>query len=152
MCSIDPKEDTGCPDYSAGCKLLECDDSKCTDICKCCVGISDYGENRRCRNACRACRQLGSVWDPRRPMKPLDYTPVYNQLPGYATTGDFVEHFNVHSATGIPGLDQLICVLFGTVASYAVVKVLLVVTKQSFPDRQLWMIAFAVSVWKCLIA
>jgi hypothetical protein len=82
-----------CPTFGK-CELLEYDDSKCKDVCKCCVGIHDFGDHAKCTSACRKCRNFGTTWDPRRPMKPLDYSTIYTDAPGYATTGEFVaEHF-----------------------------------------------------------
>lgn len=72
------------------CDLLEYDDSKCANIGKCCVGISDQGDHSRCTSAMRGCQNFGNVWQPRRPMKPLNFEYIYNETPGYATTGKFV--------------------------------------------------------------
>ena len=82
-----------CP--GGNCDPNDFDDSKCTDICKCCVGISDYGDHNKCTSACRKCRNFGTTWDPRRPMKPLPYTDMYNDFPGYSTTGEFIEGFSM---------------------------------------------------------
>jgi hypothetical protein len=32
-------------------------------------------------------------------MKPLDYHDIYTDLPGYTTTGDYVEHFGMMNDT-----------------------------------------------------
>lgn len=89
MSSIGPLT---CPNFGK-CDLLDYDDSKCTDIAKCCVGIADFGDHNKCLSAARKCRNFGTTWDPRRPMKPLPYTDIQTDLPGYATTGDFIEGF-----------------------------------------------------------
>ena len=88
------------------CQSLDYDDSSCDGICKCCVGIHDAGDHNKCISACRKCRNFGSTWDPRRAMRPLDYTDIYTDLPGYATTGEFVEHF------GMPDMNTGIVVGF----------------------------------------
>jgi hypothetical protein len=109
------------PEFNAGsgsCKdlskpeSLSHDDSKCASVCQCCVGMSDYGDSNKCTSACRKCRAFGDTWQPRRPMQALDYKDVYNDLPGYSTTGDFVEHFSVG---GIP-IDGL--TLFAIIALF----------------------------------
>jgi hypothetical protein len=99
MCSTGslPEFESKCKDLSK-CEPLTYDDSKCAEACKCCVGISDYGDSNKCTSACRKCRKFGDTWNPRRPMKPLNYHDIYNDLPGYTTTGDFVEHFGVADA------------------------------------------------------
>jgi hypothetical protein len=84
------------------CDLLEYDDSKCAGVCKGCVGIPGYGLSNKCTSACRKCRNFGTTWEPRRPMTPLPYTDMYNDYPGYATTGDFVEHFGMSDVTSNP--------------------------------------------------
>jgi hypothetical protein len=96
MCSTGslPEFESECKDLSK-CEPLTYDDSKCASVCKCCVGMSDYGESNKCISACRKCRNFGNTWQPRRPMRALNYTDMYTDRPGYATTGDYVEHFGV---------------------------------------------------------
>ena len=72
------------------CTVLDYDDSACANIGKCCVGIENQGDHARCTSAMRGCQKFGSVWEPRRPMKPLNFEYIYNETPGYATTGKFV--------------------------------------------------------------
>ena len=100
MCSTGslPEFDSECKDLSK-CEPLTYDDSKCAQVCKGCVGMSDFGESNKCVSACRKCRNFGTTWDPRRPMKPLDYHDIYTDLPGYTTTGDYVEHFGMMNDT-----------------------------------------------------
>jgi len=105
------------------CTLLEFNDSQCDGICKGCVGIADFGLHNKCTSACRKCRNFGTTWEPRRPMKPLNYTDLYTDYPGYSTTGNLVEHFGMSDISGNPViLFVIIMVLLNLASKFGYVK------------------------------
>ena len=70
------------------------DDSGCSKLANCCVGLHGSGAQNKCLSRLRECRKLGNAWDPIGPMKPLPMDFIYNELPGYTTTGSLVEGFH----------------------------------------------------------
>lgn len=103
-----------CPNFGK-CDLLEYDDAHCAELAKCCVGIHDFGDHNKCLSAVRKCRNFGTTWEPRRPMKPLDYSDIQTDLPGYATTGNLVEGFSVGGS-----LPDLQCIVTNFIAGLIV--------------------------------
>jgi len=86
-------QDKGCctlDQRRKSCVDISKNDGHCGDIAKCCVGIHHAGDQRRCLNAVRNCRGLGNNWDPIASLKPLDMEFIYNETPGYSTTGKLV--------------------------------------------------------------
>ena len=115
------------------CDTLEYDDSKCAGVCKGCVGIPDFGQSNKCTSACRKCRNFGNTWQPRRPMRPLPYTDMYNDAPGYATTGDFVEHFGVSDI-----MDNMFNMFLAFVAFFVFLKIAGPFRDTSLPNIVVW--------------
>lgn len=149
MSSTGPLEqvDSTCGPFGE-CNLLEYDDSKCAGICKCCVGIHDFGDHNKCTSACRKCRNFGSTWEPRRPMKPLDYSTIYNDLPGYATTGEFVtEHFGNFGGNGL----NLNCMIRTFIMSAVLIYITTQITKKNMDTKTLMSLAGLAVLVKCLL-
>lgn len=142
MCSIEQK-----------CDLLTYDDSRCKDIAKCCVGVHDQGDHAKCTSATRACQNFGTTWEPRRPMKPLNFEYIYNDTPGYATTGAFVlENFG---GAGVGDkLGRMLnpkCLIKNLMYALAVTAVLYCFTDRKMNLKEMGIIALVSSLAKCLL-
>lgn len=129
------------------CQMIEYDDSACTDVCKCCVGIHNQGKNGKCRSACRKCRNFGTTWDPRRPMKPLPFEYIYNDTPGYSTTGTFVrEGFSEFGA-----YFDLKCIAKNSIYGVLITMVLFWAAKRPMDMRTILIVSLAAAVLKCVL-
>ena len=129
------------------------DDSGCVCQAKSCVGISNVGLHNKCTSAARKCRKLGNAWDPIAPLHPLPFDYLYTQAPGYATTGNFVEHFNGGGvADFLNELFDVGCVVknFSCSLVIALVAKSIIGTKVSF--SQLLFLTFTIALVKCCIA
>lgn len=134
------------------CELLEYDDSHCTDIAKCCVGVHDQGDHGKCTSAARKCRNFGTTWDPRRPMKPLPFDYMYNDAPGYATTGAFVkENFGDWNANSLLELFDPKCMLKNAVYGAILTSVLYYVAKKKMVMNDILTISIVAAVLKCVL-
>lgn len=135
------------------CNLLEYDDSHCTDIAKCCVGISDQGDHAKCTQATRKCQNFGNIWEPRRPMKPLPYEVIYNDAPGYATTGEFVrENFDGGDVKHyLQKLFDLECLIKNIVYALIVATLIFCVMGKPLDPKQILILAVITSMARCMI-
>lgn len=135
------------------CIDLDHDDTHCGKLAKCCVGIHNFGQHNKCLSAVRKCRQLGNAYDPIAPLKPLPVDYIYTQTPGYATTGDFVEHFDGGMITNL--MNQILdvrCILKHTACSLiiAIVAKSILGTKVTF--TRLATLTFLIALIKCCAA
>lgn len=129
------------------------DDSHCADIAKCCVNIDNYGQHNKCLSAARKCRKLGNAFDPIGPLTPLPFDYLYTQAPGYATTGNFVEHFDGGALGDL--LNELFdtkCVIKNASCSLiiALIAKAIIGTKVTIP--QLVLLTLVIALVKCCIA
>jgi hypothetical protein len=147
MSSTGPLPDNDTCGPFCGCDLLEYDDSKCKDICKCCVGISDYGDHNKCTSACRKCRNFGTTWEPRRPMKPLCYSTIQTDLPGYATTGEFVKE-NFVGGGNLLGTG---CIIKTFLITCILLYLATTITGKKMDTNKLLMLAGLAVLGKCLL-
>lgn len=129
------------------------DDSGCTDLAKCCVGVHNFGLHNKCTSAVRECRKLGNAWDPIAPLQPLPFDYMYTQSPGYATTGNFVEHFS-----GGPLVDflnemfDLKCVVKNFSCSLVIALVAKSILGTKVTITQLVFLTFVIALVKCCLA
>ena len=115
--------------------------------------MHNFGVHNKCTSAARACRKLGNAWDPIAPLQPLPFDYLYTQTPGYATTGNFVEHFN----GGVIGdfLTELLnvrCVLKNTACSLVIALVAKGVIGTKVTITQLAILTFTIALVKRCIA
>ena len=129
------------------------DDSKCSDIAKCCVGIQNFGKHNKGLSAARKCRKLGNAWDPIAPLKPLPFDYLYTQAPGYATTGNFVEHFD-GGALGnlLTEIFDTRCVFKNASCSLVIALVAKGIIGSKVTIMQLVLLTFVIALVKCCIA
>lgn len=144
--------DCGCAtDFThKNCVDIDFDDSRCTDVAKCCVGVHNFGKHEKCLNVARKCRKLGSSWDPIAPMRPLNFEYIYTQTPGYATTGSFVEHFGDFGSF----LDELLdihCIFKNFACSLIVALVAKGVLSSDITVKQILVLTFFISLIRCCI-
>ncbi len=128
------------------CELLEYDDSKCTSIAKCCVGVHNQGDHARCTSAARKCQNFGTTWDPRRPMKPLNFEYIYNETPGYATTGKFVENFS-----GDFKIFDFNCILKNLIIAIILTSLLFCVMGKQLVPHEIALISLVTSMARCIL-
>lgn len=134
------------------CINIDYDDSHCTDICKCCVGISDQGDQAKCRSACRKCRNFGTTWEPRRQMKPLPFEYMYNDSPGYATTGAFVrEGFMDMDMSKISNLFNVTCIVKNAIYGLLLTMVFYYVTKRKMVVNEIAIVSLVAALLKCVL-
>lgn len=136
------------------CVDIDFDDSHCAEIAKCCVGIHNFGEHKRCMDRLRECRKLGNAWDPIAPLRPLPVEFLYTERPGYSTTGVLVENFNAASM-----LDQFFAALFdveclvkNSVCSLVIALVAKAVLEQKISTTRLVVLTLAITLVKCCAA
>lgn len=125
------------------------DDSSCGCISETCVGVHNQGLHGKCTSAVRSCRKLGNSWDPIAPLHPLAGEYIYTQTPGYATTGNFVEHFD----GGI--LDELFdvqCVVKNAACSLVIALVAKAILGTNVGVQQIVLLTLAISLVKCCLA
>lgn len=135
------------------CVDLSFDDSHCADIAKCCVGLHDAGEHNKCIGAVRKCRKLGNGFDPIAPLKPLPFDYLYTQAPGYATTGNYVEHFNGGAIGDL--LNQLFdtkCVIKNAACSLIVALVAKSILGTKVTLIRLITLTLVIALVKCCVA
>ena len=135
------------------CNLLEYDDSHCTNIAKCCVGISDQGDHAKCTQAARKCRNFGNIWEPRRPMKPLPFEYIYNDTPGYATTGKFVrEDFSGGDIkTLFEKMFNLQCLIKNIIYSLIISTLIFCIMDKPLVPSQIATLSIVSSMARCLL-
>ena len=132
------------------CINIDYDDSQCANVCKCCVGISDQGDQAKCRSACRKCRNFGTVWEPRRPMRPLPIDYMYNDAPGYATNGAFLkEGFMDTSKLG--KLFDIQCIAKNAIYGAVLTVVLYYVTKRKMDFNEVLSVSLVAALVKCVL-
>jgi hypothetical protein len=125
------------------------DDSHCTCLSKSCVGIHNFGLHNKCTSAVRKCRKLGNAWDPIAPLHPLPHDYLYTETPGYATTGNFIEHFD---AGFLDELFDVQCVVKNSACSLVIALVAKAVLGTKVSVQQLVLLTLVISLVKCCIA
>lgn len=135
------------------CVDIDFDDSGCICQAKTCVGISNVGLHNKCTSATRKCRKLGNAWDPIAPLRPLPFDYLYTQSPGYATTGNFVEHFgNGGIADFLNELFDLRCVLKNFSCSLIIALVAKSILQSDITIAKLMILTFSIALVRCCIA
>ncbi len=122
------------------------DDSACTDVSKCCVGISENGRHNKCLAKARECRKLGNAWDPIGPLKPLNFDYLYTQAPGYATTGSFVEHFD---GGFLNQLFDVNCIAKNAACSFVIALIARVILGSQITIKKLIVLTILIAIIKC---
>lgn len=135
------------------CVDIDFDDSHCECLAKSCVGVHNFGMHNKCTSAVRECRKLGNNWDPIAPLRPLNIDYLYTQGPGYATTGNFVEHFNGGQLSDfLNELFDIGCVVKNFSCSLVIALVAKSVLGTKVTFTQLAFLTFVIALVKCCIA
>jgi len=134
------------------CVDIDFDDSNCICQAKTCVGISNAGFHNKCLDATRKCRKLGNAWDPIAPLRPLAFDYLYTQAPGYATTGNFVEHFgNGGIADFLNELFDINCIVKNFSCSLIIAIVAKSILGSDVTFVKLTFLTLAISLIRCCI-
>lgn len=147
MLKMTTQERVAQPGSPSQCIDIAYDDAHCAPGNKCCVGVHDHGLQRQCLNQVRACRKLGNVWDPPRPLHPLPGEYLYTAAPGYATTGAYVEHFGNWGA-----MFNTECILKNALFGFLFTVFLFVYSGRDLDVQEIAGISIVASVLKCVLA
>ena len=133
------------------CVDIDYDDSGCASMNSCCVGVHDFGQHGKCTSAVRRCRKLGNVWSPPRPLRALPGEYIYNDLPGYATTGAFVGKEGFIGNLGMQFLN-FDCIMKNAVFGIVVTTFLSCFQGRGLEMQEILAIALVASVLKCVLS